>query len=286
MNHCRACRKPHTTPSSRLLYDRDPPQFFLDAPDLNGFWGYRLNVVVRPDVDFPRLRSSPKLPLRLGAAWHEHAETGRLRDSLAPFIEAGRLAVVPVHVQHGSFPALASSEFDVLQFFCHGHTNVPGLFSSEESKRLRDAYLQSSGASGHTLLMAVDDTTDSLIELNGEYVTLTKLADVLKYGMPGQPIVLLSMCESAQFTTSGTGFVPLFLRRGARAVVGSEGPSLWWLSREMDTRILRRLLDGSRVSEAFFETRRELASRHMLALIYTLYGDGDATLPGAATGGS
>jgi len=96
--------------------------------------------------------------------------------------------------------------------------------------------------------------------------------------LPAAPIILLSMCGSAQFTSSGTGFVPLFLYRGARAVIGTEGPSLWALSREMDTRIITALLEGQSIGTAFYNIRKELAKQHVLALTYTLYGDGDAKL--------
>jgi hypothetical protein len=61
-------------------------------------------------------------------------------------------------------------------------------------------------------------------------------------------------------------------------VIGTEGPTLWKLSREMDTQIVARLLDGQTISRAFYETRKELAKTNMLALIYTLYGDAGAKL--------
>ena len=97
--------------------------------------------------------------------------------------------------------------------------------------------------------------------------------------MPGRPLIFLSMCESAQVSASGTGFVPLFLRRGgARAVIGTEGPTLWKLSREMDTGIFARLLEGHTISQAFHDTRKVLAKSNMMALIYTLYGDPGARL--------
>jgi hypothetical protein len=119
---------------------------------------------------------------------------------------------------------------------------------------------------------------DSLLDLSGGFVTLSSLAHSLTTRMPGRPLILLSMCESAQVSASGIGFVPLFLRRGARAVIGTEGPTLWKLSREMDTQIVAKLLDGQTISHAFYATRKELARTNVLALIYTLYGD-----PGAKT---
>jgi hypothetical protein len=39
-----------------------------------------------------------------------------------------------------------------------------------------------------------------------------------------------------------------------------------------------RLLNGETISAAFYATRKQLAAENLLALIYTLYGDGDAKL--------
>lgn len=113
--------------------------------------------------------------------------------------------------------------------------------------------------------------------LKGGAVTLPVLNVELKK-LPGQPIVLLSMCESAQVTCAGAGFVTLFLDRGARSVVGTEGPTLWSLGREMDVEIIRRLLAGQSIGQAFSETRRALVKENVLALIYSLFGDAEAKL--------
>jgi cholesterol oxidase len=263
-----------------LIYDRDPPYDYFDAPDLGGFWAYRFNLVVRPHSVNDTAQAAANSPVRMGAAWLNHPETEALRKALAPFEEQRRLSVKPLRVEKHSLAALASEPFELVEFFCHGHSKVPGLFDRQDFERFREEYLKSTPPGGESLMAAIERTTDSLIEMNGGFVTLTKLADVLKKGLPALPIILLSMCESAQFTSSGTGFVPLFLRRGARAVIGTEGPTLWSLSREMDTKIIGRLLKGETISNAFYETRKELARGHILALIYTLYGDGDARLMG------
>lgn len=263
-----------------LIYDRDPPYDYFDAPDLGGFWAYRFNLVVRPHSVNDTAQAAANSPVRMGAAWLNHPETEALRKALAPFEEQRRLSVKQLRVEKHSLAALASEPFELVEFFCHGHSKVPGLFDRQDFERFREEYLKSVPTGGENLMTAIARTTDSLIEMNGGFVTLTKLADVLKKGLPASPIILLSMCESAQFTSSGTGFVPLFLRRGARAVIGTEGPTLWSLSREMDTEIIRRLLEGETIASAFYETRKELARGHMLALIYTLYGDGDAKLTG------
>jgi cholesterol oxidase len=261
-----------------LIYDQDPPYDHFDVPDLHGFWGYRFNIVVRPHSADDTALAAVNSPVRMGAAWLDHLETEELRKTLEPFERQKKLTIKPLRVKNHSLDILASEPFDLLEFFCHGHSKVPGLFDRQDFERFRENYLNSKPSGGERLMMAIESATDSLIEMNGGFVTLTKLADVLKNGLPASPIIFLSMCESAQFTSSGTGFVPLFLRRGARAVIGTEGPTLWSLSREMDTKIIGKLLEGETIGNAFYETRKELARSHMLALIYTLYGDGDAKL--------
>lgn len=268
-----------------LLYDRDPPFDHFDVPEMNGFLGYRYNLVVRPSTPYDGYVPKHQLPVRMGAAWLEHEETEPLRAFYKGYEDANKLKIEPVRVQDHKLPALAQNEYDLIEFFCHGHTKLGTLFSPEEVAQMLEGYAKSTGGgTKNPLLMAIDDSGDSLLDLSGGFVTLASLADSLKSRMPGRPLILLSMCESAQVSASGIGFVPLFLRRGARAVIGTEGPTLWKLSREMDTQIVAKLLEGQTISQAFYATRKELVKTNMLALIYSLYGDPGAKLLNQARG--
>jgi hypothetical protein len=260
-----------------LLYDRQPPFDFLDAPAWDGFLGFKHNLVVRPAIPYDGFVPERRLPIRLGAAWLAHQETPLLQDSYKSYVDQKKLIIEPIKAQEHQLPALVEKEFDLVEFFCHGHTKLSGIFTPEEAKQLIATYAKSNpDGEKAPLLMAIEEASDSLLDLDGGFVTLTSLADSLKKRMPGRPLVFLSMCESAQVSAAGTGFVPLLLRRGARAVIGTEGPTLWSLSREMDTKIVSRLLEGETISSAFHKTRRELAQTNVLALIYTLYGDAAA----------
>jgi hypothetical protein len=261
-----------------LLYDRRPPYGFSESPDRTGFWGYKYNLVVRPWITPIGGDGAERLPVRMGAAWLDHAETEALRKTLAAY--GNSLAVRDVRVADYTIPAMATEEFDLVEFFCHGHTRLTDVFSPQEAEQILDTYRQSSleAKEKQTLLMAIGSSSDSLVELNGGFATLATLSETLQKGMRGAPLILLSMCESAQVSCSGSAFVTLFLKRGARAVIGTEGPTLWSLSRAMDTLIIRYLMFGNGIGEAFFIARRELAQSNMLALIYTLYGDRDARL--------
>ena len=260
-----------------LLYDRMPPYGFATSPEPSAFWGYRYNVVVRPWFTRGRAGASTPEPLRMGAAWLKHAESDALKEDLKPFQEAGTLLLEPIRVEDYSIPALANSEFDLVEFFCHGHTKLENVFADGEAKMILENY-KKTARNNSGLLMAISQSSDSLVELDGGFATLSGLAITLRGGLRGNPLILLSMCESAQVSSSGGGFVWLFLKRGASAVIGTEGPTLWGLSRALDVRILTRLINGESISQAFYKSRRELADGNMLALIYTLYGDPDARL--------
>ena len=81
-----------------LLYDRDPPWDFFDIPHLDGFWGYRFNLVVRPDIPYGTA-GSPKVPARMGAAWYEHPETALLEQALQPLVDDHKLTIERIAVQ-------------------------------------------------------------------------------------------------------------------------------------------------------------------------------------------
>jgi hypothetical protein len=260
-----------------LLYDRLPPYGFATGPERSAFWGYRYNVVIRPWFTRGRAGVSTPKPLRMGAAWLKHAESDALKEDLKPFQEAGTVLLEPIRVEDYSIPALANGEFDLVEFFCHGHTKLENVFADGEANMILENYRRTA-RNNSGLLMAISQSSDSLVELDGGFATLASLAVTLRDGLRGNPLILLSMCESAQVSSSGGGFVWLFLKRGASAVIGTEGPTLWSLSRAMDVRILARLINGESISQAFYKSRRELADGNMLALIYTLYGDPDARL--------
>jgi len=260
-----------------LLYDQKPPFAFFTSPDPSAFWGYRYNLAVRPWYTRGQRTVSSVKPKRVGAAWLKHAESVALEQALKPLVESGELLLDPIRVKDYSIPALADKQFDIIEFFCHGHTKLDGVLPQEESLVIVDNYRKSPQCS-RELLMAIGESSDTLVELDGGYATFANLQITLRDQLQGHPLVLLSMCESAQVSSSGGGFVRLFLTRGASAVIGTEGPTLWSLSRAMDTKIIGRLLNGENIRTAFYESRRELAKENMLALIYTLYGDPEARL--------
>jgi len=259
-----------------LLYDRKPPTGIFGSVPRDGFWGQRFNLSIRPAYAPRNAKPEVTRPVQMGAVWLSHEETSLLRTELERFKEVN---ITPIRATDNSVPDLAVQKFDLIEFFCHGHTKSPDVFSQEQTADFIKEYVAADHLGQSRLLMTVEPTTDSLIEIDGGRVPLSNLRHDLRSGFPGQPIILLSMCESAQVTASGSGFVPLFLARGARAVIGTEGPALWSMSREMDIAIIRRMIEERLpIGRAFYETKKEQSEKNVLALIYTLYGDPDAKL--------
>ena len=55
-------------------------------------------------------------------------------------------------------------------------------------------------------------------------------------------------------------------------------PVLWSLGQQMDQEVLRLLLEGKTIGDAVYEARRRLLDTNILALVYSVFGDGHARL--------
>jgi hypothetical protein len=266
-----------------LLYLKNDYREFPFPVHREAFLGYRYNVVVRPSI--PSKTTPPSDgPARIATAWLTRPETGALKDMLDTAQTAGRISYTPVKAIEGYLPSL-SDEFDLIHFYCHGHTRFPNEFHPEEFLKIFEASIPtaSTNASSATtelqqFLQKVSSATDSLMQLDGGFVYRSDLASKLD-DFPRAPIVLLSMCESAQVTSYGAGFVSLFLNRGARAAMGTEGPTLWSLGRDLDLAVITRLMNGETIGDAFYAAKKDMADQNPLALIYSLWGDRDARIP-------
>ncbi|MFZ6029309.1 MAG: CHAT domain-containing protein [Chloroflexota bacterium] len=95
------------------------------------------------------------------------------------------------------------------------------------------------------------------------------------------PLVFINACESAQLSPLVyDGFVPYFMSKGARGVIGTEveTPALFavhWAERFFD-----RFLRGETLGEIFLALRKEFLEQHhnVMGLLYALYVDGDTRL--------
>jgi hypothetical protein len=123
------------------------------------------------------------------------------------------------------------------------------------------------------------------------YATLADLNREItsKATLTARPLVFLNACDSANMSPRFyDGFVPFFLSRGARGVVGTEVKTPALFAVEWAQAVIDRLLDGDAIGEAMLRARRQFleAHRNPLGLLYAMYCDADTRvappLPGAS----
>jgi hypothetical protein len=103
----------------------------------------------------------------------------------------------------------------------------------------------------------------------------------------GGPLVFINACESAEMSPAFyDGFVPYFMAKGARGVIGTECRTPALFAVEWARRFFTRFLDGQPLAEAFLALRREFIEAHgnPLGLLYAVHCDGDTRIePALAT---
>jgi len=102
--------------------------------------------------------------------------------------------------------------------------------------------------------------------------------------LPGAPLVFINACESAELSPLFyDGFVPYFMAKGARGVIGTECETPALFAAEWARRFFDRFLAGEPLGQIFLGLRREFYHEHgnLLGLLYALYVDGDTqVVPG------
>jgi|GEM_PF-665070 len=109
-----------------------------------------------------------------------------------------------------------------------------------------------------------------------------------KKALPGAPLVFINACESAELSPMFyDGFVPYFMAKGARGVIGTECETPALFAAEWAKRFFNHFLTGKSLGQAFLDLRREFYSQHnnLMGLLYALYCDGDTrVVPGLQIG--
>jgi hypothetical protein len=103
----------------------------------------------------------------------------------------------------------------------------------------------------------------------------------LKRVLPGAPLVFINACESAELSPLFyDGFVPYFMAKGARGVIGTECETPALFAAEWAQRFFDHFLAGKSLGQAFLDLRREFYHEHnnLMGLLYALYCDGDTQI--------
>jgi len=136
----------------------------------------------------------------------------------------------------------------------------------------------------HAVTVGIDDPggidSSSLVLSGEESLTLKDLnANApMDLQLKGNPLVFINACESAELSPMFyDGFVPYFMAKGARGVVGTECKMPALFATEWALRFFPEFLGGAPLGEVFLELRRELWQEHgnPLGLLYAVYCDGD-----------
>ena len=106
--------------------------------------------------------------------------------------------------------------------------------------------------------------------------------------LAGAPLVFVNACESAELSPLFyDGFVPYFMSKGARGVIGTECSTPALFASAWADRFFTRFLGGEPLDQAVLGLRREFVERHhnLLGLLYAVYCDGDTRIvPGVPLG--
>jgi hypothetical protein len=103
----------------------------------------------------------------------------------------------------------------------------------------------------------------------------------LKKVLPGAPLVFINACESAELSPLFyDGFVPYFMAKGARGVIGTECETPALFAAEWAQRFFDHFLTGKSLGQVFLDLRREFYYKHnnLMGLLYALYCDGDTQI--------
>lgn len=131
---------------------------------------------------------------------------------------------------------------------------------------------------------------DSALTLSGN--TRVTLEDLKMYApeknpFKHAPLVFINACESAELTPLFyAGFMPYFMSKGARGVIGTECKVPARFAAHWAQRFFEEFVKGDKcVGEIFLKLRREYLQQYnnVLGLIYALYCDGDVRLASKLT---
>ena len=276
-----------------LLYDRPLPDAVYKT-EIDGFWGLRYPIEQR----VANIRTETDAPIEVAGAlrllfmlWEDFRNTQSQLDMMDNFkMRAGKkleISKPPVTTKE-DFYQIAGTEAHILYFYTHGHTRhrlnhtdphawvrkwvawyeeLPEK-EQESHKSLYEAYCNNRY-----------EIDSSWIELSHGVLYLDEMEEHIRF-LPGHPLVILNMCESAQIVpTLADSFVKFFLDRNACTVIGTECPMTVEFAHPFAKCFFEGILAGRRVGEVLVDTRRHFMTeeKNPLGLAYTLFGSAAAT---------
>lgn len=140
----------------------------------------------------------------------------------------------------------------------------------------------------HAISRALDEKegpdSSVLVFAGKQKLTLEDLRANQRKLLQGSPLVFINACESAELSPMFyDGFVPYFMAKGARGVIGTECETPALFAVEWSKRFFEHFLKGEPVGKVFLDLRREFFFQHnnIMGLLYALYVDGDTYVAAA-----
>lgn len=263
--------------------------------DIRQFWGYRFVVEQLRQLTEDKRPASVVTgePLRIAGALHNFPTAGDERKFFAECAvkNSARLAWAEVKPSECR-QFLSQSDAHLLYFYCHGHTEQPldavGAEMMRTLERLAKTAPEQVAAwvDSLNLEMRRKIRGQSAIAIEKEVLNM---ADIGRFqsGDPAlRPVVFLNMCESSEFYPGASeNLVDVFLRRGARGVIGTEVPVLVAFAHEFSRCFFEAFFaagkggEGNEIGTVLWQLRRKfLDEGNPLAFAYTYFGDATTRL--------
>lgn len=127
-----------------------------------------------------------------------------------------------------------------------------------------------------------------LVFTNDEHLSVDDLdrEAPMRDALPGNPLVFINACESGELRPEFyDGFIPYFMAKGARGVVGTECKTPAIFATEWALEFFPRFLGGEKLGELFLDLRRNFTRQYgnPLGLVYAVYCDGDTQVQPGVT---
>jgi len=279
---------------------------FGDKEEKSRFWGYRYVIEQLPQYGETAGRPPPapvmtveELDIKMGV-YDFPQLTGRQVDYLSDKSHeaySDRFDVWGSDDQWQDYLKQCASQ--ILYFFAHGHTAKPASLagqqfydmvagqrtwlseiSPDEPDWMTDYRLQA-GKYLSDLEQDQQRMEENYILLDGGYLLQREMQEMDLWAT--RPFVFLNICESTQiFPDISEGMIDLFLKKGARAVIGTEIPMLARFADLFSRHFFDLVLTPPKpvsTGRALLELRRHYLDRgNPLAFAYTLYGDATTRL--------
>ena len=141
----------------------------------------------------------------------------------------------------------------------------------------------------HAVASPTDSDDSHLILSGGQSVTLAQLSVYapIEDALPAHPLVFINACESAELSPNFyDGFVPYFLAKGARGVIGTECKTPGLFASEWAKAFFDELFAGKSLGEVVLDLRRRFLAEHNnpLGLLYGIHCDTDTRVDPALVG--